>query len=155
MRIARETVYAGLFTFLQGAPGLVYSSRRFITFAQLQGKTPALFLLEKDENPGQRPDPRMAPSWKLNVTAVVYVAATQDETFVPYIPLNAILDYIEASIPPSAPVTTAQPYGTGQVRQNLGIAGIQAVYIDGPIEKDEGIVAPNSYAAVPITIIVA
>lgn len=155
MRVPRETIYAGLFTFLQKAPGLTYSSRRFVPFAQLQGKSPALFQLEKDEAQGSRPDPRMNPAWEIMVTVVVYVAATQDPTFVPYTPLNNILDYIEAAIPPSGPVTAGFPYGTGQVRQNLGIPGVQAVYIDGPIEKDEGIIAPDSYAAVPIKIIVA
>ena len=155
MRVTRETVYAGLFAFLQKAPGLVYFSRRFVPFAQLQGKTPALFQLERDETPGPRPDPRMNPFWELRVTVVVFVASNSDPTFNPYVPLNAILDYIEAAIPPSGPTTTGFPYGTGQTRQNLGIAGVQAVYIDGPIEKDEGLAAPDSQAEVSIKIIVA
>jgi len=156
MRVARETIYTGLFAFLKNAPGLVYSSRRFVPFAQLEGKTPALLQLEKDEGQTPRPDARMAPAWELGVIVLVFVSVTRDPNFIPYTPLNEILDYIEATIPPSTPVTATQPYGTGQVRQNLGIPGVQSISIEGTIVKDEVFeAATGCYAAVPIKIVIA
>lgn len=157
MTSSRETIYAALFSLLKQAPGLVFSTRRATPFSQLlsENKTPALIQLERDENPegASRPDPRMPYVWALNVTALVWVASTSDPIFVPATPLNNILDYITIQIPPSLPAPAVAPYGVGAVRQTLGIKGVQSVCLAGAIEKDEGVLAPHSYAAVPIRII--
>jgi hypothetical protein len=155
MTSPRETIYNALFAMLKGVPNVQQCSRRFIPFARLNaGNTPIIQQVEKAESRVESKDPRMPYYWRIEVEIVIYVGSPPDDNFIPATPLNNIIDYIEQKIPQSLPQNQgpAGLYPSGVLRQTLGVPGVQAVQIVGSIVKDEGVVAPDVYAVIPIEI---
>jgi hypothetical protein len=141
--MTRETIYAALFTAVQGVSvlaGVKTTSRRLRHWADVAvNEKPAIFQVQRFEDPIQQ---RMLPTkWKLYADLYVYVDAGQDPHASPSILLNPILDAIEALFPTDA-----------DHLQTLG-GLVSHCWIHSRIETSEGTLGSQEVAIVPIEIL--
>jgi hypothetical protein len=151
MTPARETIYAKLFSVLQGAANFQTVSRKYTPATNLtDGQCPALFMVQVKERYHHSPT-NLPPLNTLHVDVVVVVSVptmtepTGAETVIPASLLNPVLDGIDAALQTDNPSTNQFTLG-GLVKH---------CYIEGEIMTDEGTMAPKAMAVVPIEILLA
>ena len=141
--MTRETIYAALFSTIQGIAGGVgikTISRRLKHWSDVPPiEQPAIYQIQRYEDPIQQ---RLLPTlWKLNVDIYVYVNTGNDPDASPAILLNPILDALETLFPPD-----------DNFIQTLG--GLCShCWISGRIETSEGVLGAQEVAIVPIEIL--
>ena len=141
--IAREPIYAALFSLAQNAAGFVTATRRLRHWRDVApAEQPALFVAQKNETAAVKT--LGAPTvWTLSVDLYLYVHSSD-----PYAPpaslLNPLIDAVEAALAPAA--------ATGM--QDLGLpATVQHAYIAGKIETEEGAFGDQAVAVIPVEIV--
>ena len=99
MNKPRETVYAALFTLLQGATGIQNTSRKFLPWDAVATEQ-CPFLMQVESTETAEVNGRGIPiKWLLHVEAVVYVATSGDvDGQVPTQIMNPLIDAIEAAM---------------------------------------------------------
>lgn len=137
-----EPIYAALFAKLAAITGLVTTSRVGRHWTNVRPEEqPALFLVEDFEHGEQKAPPRVA--WTLRPEVWIYTYTNADSSVPGATALNALLFQVRATLEPSP--------GTG--RQTLG-GLVHSCRIAGDIEKDAGLLGPQSVAVIPVEIIV-
>ncbi len=143
MAASRETIMTALFALVSGINGLVTTGRRMRSPKDLDPtSTPALFLVE-EADPYERPDNNLPPIRRMHASVVIYQDVGTDQTVVPATAVNNILDALDVVLKPDNPFTGKLTLG--------GI--VDAVIIDGAIERGSGDMTGKSIAVVPITIL--
>jgi hypothetical protein len=141
--IARETIYAALWSLVAEAGDFATASRRLKHWSDVgPAEQPALFMSEKG---GVAKTKALgAPLvWTLYADFYLY-AHSADPYRAPAVILNPLLDAIEGALAPAFP--------TGI--QNLGLpAMVQHAYITGKVETDEGVLGDQAIAIVPVEIL--
>lgn len=143
MTIARETIYAALWSLASGAAQFASASRRLRHWSDVSpAEQPALFMREKGGDARVRA--LGAPIvWTLHAEFHVY-AHSSDPCMAPATILNPLLDGLEQALAPS-PATGVQ---------NLGLpAMVQHAYIAGRVETGEGVLGDQAVAIVPVEIL--
>jgi hypothetical protein len=143
MTIAREPIYAALWSLASGAARFATASRRLRHWSDIgAAEQPALFMSEKGGHAVVKA--LGAPVvWTLYADFYLY-ACSSDPYAAPASLLNPLLDALEAALAPS-PVTGIQ---------NLGLPGmVRHVTISGKVETDEGVLGDQAVAIVPIEIL--
>jgi hypothetical protein len=141
--IAREQIYAALWSFVAEAGEFVTASRRLRHWSDVgPAEQPAVFMSEKGGV--AKVKALGAPIvWTLAADLYVY-AHSADPYLAPATILNPLLDAIEAALAP--------PPATGV--QNLGLPTmVQHAYIAGKVETDEGVLGDQAIAIVPVEIL--
>jgi hypothetical protein len=139
--ITREQIYGALFTLAQQATGIVNSSRKWKSFADVPPEQqPALFLVEQKER-AMPESPGQPTKWGLAAEIVIYAWAAGDDIGTGEV-LNPVLDKLQAAL---APVRYGEKVTLGGL--------VQHVYIDGVIEKDGGVLGQQAMAVIPIAIL--
>ena len=137
----REAIYSALFAAVAGAASFVTASRRLRHWSDVAAaEQPALFMAQKSETALRRQG--LPPKWTLAVDLYVYVHAP-DDVSPPVAALNPLIDAIEAAL---APVNLT-------LTQTLG-GLVDAAWIAGKIETDEGVLGGQAVAIVPLEILV-
>ena len=137
----REPIYDALFRLVQSVPNVVTTSRRLQHWNDVTpSEQPAIFQADGDEIATTKTG--LPTIWTMQVSLYVYCHAGNDVDATPSTDLNNILDAIEEAL--KADYTGYQTLG--------GLA--HDCQIDGKIEKDEGLLGPQSVAIIPIKITV-
>ena len=139
--MTREPIYAALFALVSAATGIVTSSRRLRSFADVSSaECPALFMTQHTET--QAVQTKIPGRWTLHVELAVFVnTGANDPNIVPVSVLNPILDCICTTLVPPAPLA----------EQTLG--GLVArCRIAGAIEIVEGVQDSTALAVIPVEI---
>ena len=141
--IAREPIYAALFALVAGAADFVTVERRLRHWSDVApAEQPALFQSQRSENAAVKT--LGAPTvWTLAVELYVYVHSS-DPYLAPAMVLNPLLDAVESALAASS-VTGVQDLGLPSM--------VQHAYIAGKIETDEGALADQAVAMIPIEIL--
>ncbi|AYJ86200.1 hypothetical protein D3Y57_09780 [Sphingomonas paeninsulae] len=135
----REPIYAALFDLVQGAPGLVTTSRKLKIFTDVKpNQRPALFQAQKSETAIRKTG--FPTVWMIDVTLYIYVS-TQGAVS-PGEVLNPIMDYLEAQL--SEPVP-----GFSQTLGGL----VQWARIEGTTVTSEGTLGNDEISLVPVKIL--
>jgi hypothetical protein len=151
MKPTREQVYLALLAKLQTVANFVTVSRRFIDPNNLtEGLCPALIQIEVDED-SKHIQRNLGPIMTLHVDVTIVVCLPQineaigQETQFPQTILNPIIDAIEAAFAPD------------NISKNKFTLGglVEHCYIEGKIEKDQGVLFPKALAIVPVEILLA
>ncbi len=134
--IAREPIYAALFSRVAGAADFATTERRRydwrdeIAFAAL----PGLFMRQKQEQKSEG-------KWTLSVDLQIVCGASPGVS--PTAVLNPLIDAVEAALAPQA---------TGM--QDLGLpAMVQHAYIAGKIEYQDGDQSNQASAIIPVELL--
>jgi hypothetical protein len=141
--IAREAIYAALWTLGAGAAQFVTASRRLRHWNEVAPvEQPALFLAEKG---GQAAVKALgAPVvWTLYADFYIYVHAS-DPYAAPVTILNPLIDALERALQPS-PTSGIQDLGLAET--------VRHAYIAGKVETDEGVLGDQAVAIVPVEIL--
>lgn len=141
--IARETIYAALFTKLAGAATFVTANRRWRHWNEVTpAEQPALFQRQKSEVAAVTV--LGAPTvWTLTTEIYLY-AHSSDPYASPAAILNPLIDAVEAALAPVA-VTGVQ---------NLGLPRmVQHAAITGKVTIDEGTIRDQAVAIIPVEIL--
>ena len=141
--IAREAIYAALFTRVAGAAHFVTAARRLRHWSALTpAEQPALFMRQKSEVAAARATG--APTvWTLIVDLYLYAHAS-DPYVAPATVLNPLMDAVEAALAPLA--------ATGI--QDLGLPDmVKHACIAGKIETTEGVLRDQAVAIIPVEIL--
>ena len=138
--MTREPIYSALFALLSGAAPFVTASRRLRHWSDVgPAEQPALFVVQKSETAERRAG--LPAKWRASVDVYVYAHAPDDVTS-PATVLNPLLDAVEMVLAPQGAV------------QTLGGLASHA-WIAGKIETDEGVLAGQAVAILPVEILVA
>jgi hypothetical protein len=142
----REPIYSALFSLLSAVPGITSATRVVRDFDTLSMEQyPALFLEEKTETAHVK-IPGVPPTYTLLVDIAVFVKensgaeAIGSETNIPSANLNNLLDAIETAL--KAPLST--------FIQTLGLAGVQHLYVEGPIAKYPAVPGKGSSVSIGV-----
>jgi hypothetical protein len=141
--IAREPIYAALWSLASTAGGFATASRRLRHWTDVgPAEQPALFMSEKGST--AKVKALGAPiMWTLYATLHLY-AHSSDPYQAPAEIMNPLLDAIEAALAP-VPATGIQDLGMPEM--------VQHAYIAGKIETDEGALGDQAIAIVPVEIL--
>lgn len=146
MIIARETIYAALFSQLQTALSASFKtvSRRWQPPDQVSpADRPALYQVETGEVAAtSQKIAGLGIVWNLKVDLVLYSAGNTDPTSTPSTELNALLDAVEAAL----------PNVTKGMAQTLS-GNVYTARIDGKIEIVENVAGMVGMAVVPVLLI--
>jgi hypothetical protein len=154
MKPPRETVYAALANLVFTHPEIVANFKttgRFLRHHQQLpgggGDMPAIYLNQFPGETQERRGKGMEPKRTLRCHFVMYFndSTATDPTTLPATLCNIGLDAIDDVI--NIPANTVSNV------QNLGIPGVEHVYIEGPISIAEGLLQEDSIVLVPITIL--
>ena len=141
--IARETIYAALFTRVAAAAPFVTVARRLRHWSDVApAEQPALFMRQKIETAAgaERGTPTV---WAMAVELSIYAHA-DDPYVAPATVLNPLVDAVEAALAPLA--------ATGV--QDLGLPDmVRHACIAGKIEITEGVLRDQAVAVIPIEIL--
>lgn len=142
----REQIAVALWNLLQGAATFTTTSRRFISWDQVnETQMPFLTMLKTGEDRARKSD--TLPLTTLTYHVFVYLSAGMDPDDVPDTAMNALLDAIDAAAAPSTPDDRAQG------KQTLG-GLVDHCYPLGPVFVDTGDVDGKGVAAIPFEILV-
>jgi len=153
MKPPRESVYAALANLVFTNPTVVATFKttgRFLRHhQQLPGggaDMPAIYLNQFPGETQERRGKGMEPKRTLRCHFVMYFndSTATDPTTLPATACNIALDAIDDAIN-----IVNNPSNV----QNLGIAGVEHVYIEGAISIAEGLLQEDSIVLVPITIL--
>ena len=141
--IAREPIYAALFSLVADAADFVTVARRLRHWSDVTpAEQPALFMRQKSEAAAV-PTLGAPTVWKLSVELYLYAHAA-DPYMAPATILNPLIDAVEAALAP--------PAATGL--QTLGLpAMVQHAYIAGRLATDEGVLRDQAVAVIPVEIL--
>src|SRR5579872_2289243 len=129
MATTREQAITALLTIFEGIGALKTVSRRNRDPEGMDpALTPALFLLENEDDWDRNPGYNQFPIRSIMMMAIVYSDVGQDENAIPGTPINNALDAIEAALVPDNPQTGTMTLG--------GL--VQAVTIDGHSQRSSG-----------------
>jgi len=146
----RENIYSSVFAFFSnltvgGSPAFKTATRKLTDWENVEAENqPALLMLQKSEFVSK---PRGLPAkWTFTIDLYVYVhtGAINDETVIPTIMINPLIDAIEASIKIDDINNSACTLG--------GL--VSHCYIDGSVEMFEGGLGDQAVVIIPITIVV-
>ena len=141
--IAREPIYAALFTRVATAAPFVTAARRLRHWSEVTpAEQPALFMRQKYEVAAgaERGTPT---AWTLAVELYLYAHAS-DAYAAPATVLNPLLDAVEAALAPLA--------ATGI--QDLGLPDmVRHACMAGKIETTEGVLRDQAVAIIPVEIL--
>lgn len=144
--IARETIYAALFTLVSGSANFVTASRKLVHWSDLGPEEhPAIFQRQVDEvRVEQRGVP---PKIKLSVDLYIYVHSLSqqlDPMVTPSQLLNPLLDAIDAAL------------AIDDRSNNVNTLGglVSHCWIEGKTENFEGMIGDQAVAIIPISILV-
>jgi hypothetical protein len=141
MAASRETILNALFAQLSTLAVFKFTSRRdrepeSITPAM----SPALFLVEPGEK-YERPSVALPPKRTLHVDAIFYNNVGPEPNLIPLTLINNALDALDAALTPTSSTYLYTLNGL-----------VDAVYIDGEVEKRTGAKTGAAAAIVPIAI---
>lgn len=140
--IARETIYAGLFTIVSGSAGFVTKSRKLQHVQDVPAvNQPALFQIQGHQSADATFN--LPTKWRLKVDLYVYAHASNpgaDGNGATL--LNTLVDAIVTALEPDK----------ASGRQTLG-GLVSHCAIDGDVETDEGLLGEQAIAVLPIVII--
>lgn len=148
--VARETIYAALFSLLQGltlggSPAFKTAARTLPPIDQFQSEeSPGVFTLQKDEAPTHV---RQVPAiWTLALDVYIYIStATPEGGAAPATILNPLVDAV---------VNVLVPVQQGQIfEQTLG-GLVSKCRVSGKVQYGEGITGNYAVAIIPIEITV-
>jgi len=140
----REQVMAALFTALAGVGAFVTKSRRNRDPEGLTpSQTPALFLVEHDDNWDRKAGLNAPAARLLSAKAILYIDTGTDENAIPSTFINNALDSMEAAFAPDNLVLGTFTLG-GLVR---------ACNLDGTSTRASGDVTGKGLVVVPIRIL--
>lgn len=146
MIIQRETIYAALFSQLQGALGTTFKtySRRWQDPSQVSpADRPALYQVETGEVAATSQKIAGLPLiWNQKVDLVLYTAGDSSSLTVPSTELNTLLDAVEAAL----------PNVTKGLAQTLG-GKVYTTRIDGKIEIVENVAGAMAMAVIPVLLV--
>lgn len=146
MIVARETIYAALFSQIQSALGATFKtlSRRWLDPTQVApADRPALFQVQTSEiASNSQKIPGLPPKFDCRVDLVIYTTGDTSPTAIPSQELNSLLDAVEAAI----------PNVTRGLAQTLG-GNVYTAIIDGKIEIVENVSGVMAMAVVPILLV--
>lgn len=152
----RETIYSTFFKVITDAVNFKTQSRKLKHWADVanESQQPALFMAQAGEVAERIKG--LPTKWILNVKLYLYCLAPNDEDPVTTV-MNPLLDIICGLIE-----TKVDPFDEdlrvalrpGETN-NLGIAGVSHVWIEGNIETDEGVLGRQGVAIIPVNILVA
>jgi hypothetical protein len=143
MTIARETIYAALWSLASGAAQFASANRRLRHWSDVSpAEQPALFMSEKGAE--ARVKALGAPVvWALHADFYIY-AHSSDPYVAPASILNPLIDALEAALAPS-PATGIQNLGLPLMVQHAAIAG--------NVKIREGVLGDQAVAIVPVEIL--
>ena len=107
---------------------------------------PVAFVIQRNAQANRRSHTDIAQDWYMHVRIEVWVPSGVDPNFIPAITLNNIVNYITNLLPPSL-------NNQGVIPNNLNIPTVKRLFIEGDVTYDNGIIAPNSFADIPVTIV--
>lgn len=143
MTIARETIYAALWSLISGAAQFASASRRLRHWSDVSpAEQPALFMSEKG-GAGTTKALGAPIIWALKADLYVYAHSTDPYT-APASVLNPLIDAIEAALAP-VPATGIQNLGLPLMVQHARLAG--------RVETDEGVLGDQAVAIMPVEIL--
>ena len=146
MITARETIYAALFTQLQGALGSSFKtmSRRWQSPDQISpADRPALYQVETGEVAATSQKIAGLPlKWEAKVDLVIYTTGNTDPTSIPSTELNGLIDAVEVAL----------RNATRGLSLTLG-GQIYTARIDGKIEIVENVAGAMALAVIPVLIV--
>ena len=136
----REPIYAALFAKFANIPGVVTVGRKLRHWADVNPiEQPALFQAQKSETAIRSTGLNL--KWQLELTLYLYVNTSGDVS--PTVTLNRIMDAVLAALQPLPGLT-----------QTLG-GLVHDCRVEGRIETDEGVLADQAVALIPVSIITA
>lgn len=143
MPIAREPIYAALFSLLQGAYAWKSSSRVLLHWSDTDRvNQPAMFMVQAGEQ--VIVETRQRAKLLMNVRVYIYAHSQTFDGDTPGQILNTLLDAVTAALRPSVVAET----------QTLG-GLVHYARIEGAIETDEGFLGEQAVAIIPITMLTA
>jgi len=155
MSIQREPIYAALWTLVSADPGNLFitKQRRLLPWANVPAKNqPAMFLSETGGYAGHLGGTRIDYQTNLPVIWTLYADIyiyqyVSNPMIAPGQELNPLIDAVEAALGPNEYVP-----GMGLV-QNLGLPGmVQHARLQGKLQTDEGVLANQALAIMPVEI---
>jgi len=142
--MSREAVHVALFNLLQGATGFKTTGRRMIHWSEVAPEDqPALFLSAGNDEPQSLRRAGGPAMHKLSFTVVMYANATLASGEAPATAMNPLIDAI-----------TSLFSTVNGAKQTLG-GLVQWAVVSGPIETDEGVLGDQSFAIVPLEVVVS
>lgn len=154
MAVDREAIMAALFTRLQGVAGIVTADRRFRSWDQVsESEQPALFLVTGNQT--AKPQRKMPTVWTLQPVIYLYVRHDADPAAAPGTILNQMIQAVAAALertPCEARNGTAFPDDPEDPYTTLG-GLVNACFINGTIETDEGLMQNQGVAIIPLEIV--
>lgn len=154
MAVDREAIMAALFTRLQSVAGIQTSSRVFRPWDQVSpAEQPALFLVTGNQT--AKPQRKLPTVWTLQPTIYLYVRHDADPTAAPGTALNQMIQAVAAALertPTEAHTSTAFADDPQDPHTTLG-GLVNACYISGTIETDEGLMQNQGVAIIPLEIV--
>lgn len=140
----REQIMAALFTVLSGTSTFITKGRRNRDPEGLKpAQTPALFLVEHDDEWNRKTGINAPAVRLLNAKAILYIDTGADENAIPSTFINNALDSMEAAFAPDNLVLGTFTLG-GLVR---------ACHLDGTSTRASGDVTGKGLVVVPIRIL--
>jgi len=139
----REVIITALFTLVSGAAPFATASRRLALWSSVASSDkPALFVTERSEN-YTRVSEAVPQMVTINVDITIYTDAGKDQSSVPAITLNSLIDAVDAAIAPN-PLTGLQTLG--------GL--VSHCWIEGKVLRDSGDLDGDGVAVVPVRILI-
>ena len=143
--VTREQIMEALLTVLAGTAAFVTVSRRNQNPEGLSPiSTPALFLVEHQDNWDRRQGYNIPPVRSLAAVAIIYIDSGADQNAIPGSFINATLESIETAFAPDNRQTNTFTLG--------GL--VQACFLDGPSTRGSGDVTGKGLVVVPIRILI-
>jgi hypothetical protein len=139
-----EQAVSALFAVLQGTATFVTSSRRNQNPEGMNpANTPALFLIEHQDEFDRKQGYNIQAVQSLRLMAIIYIDVGSDPNAIPSTFINNTIDAIKAAFAPD-----------DRVRNTFTIGGlVQACTIDGQTSRASGDVTGKGLAIVPIRIL--
>lgn len=144
MIVARETIYAALFSQLQSTLGATFKtiSRRWQPPDQISpADRPALYQVQHDEVASVPVVNGLPTKWKVVVDLVMYTTGSSDPGSIPSQELNSLLDAVENAIKAITP----------GLNQTLG-GKVTYCRIEGKIDVVENVSGTMALAVIPVSL---
>lgn len=138
--INRETIWAGVFAFLQNLAPFAETGRKVKHWDDCEN-FPALFM-EQGPETVTKVGRGLPQSYTMSAEIYIYVRNESNSTPAPQV--NALLDAVDAALKPTTP----------DGRVTLG-GLVHDAWIEGQIARDEGVLGAIGVAVVPLKVLLA